>query len=298
MLFFSIITPCYNSSQTLWNTYESLCAQECRDFEWILVDDASNDDGKTRGLIEYIQAKAKFSIKALYLTENYFGSKSVFKGSSIATGKYVAILDHDDLLKSDALSKVKKYISEYQFSERFAGVCGRCVNESGLMIGEKFKDDILLTCESNIRFKHRMVSELFQFTKKEIIEEYFSEMKPGYTNGYVWARLSNKFNYLYVNDILRIYDTSLPTSYSNTRSQLVKFPAAKAEALKKTISSYRSYLIYNPFYSLRLLGSYLRHTILAQIPFLQAIREFDFCLKVCCIIVYPAALIKSISSAK
>jgi glycosyltransferase involved in cell wall biosynthesis len=296
MPFFSLITPCYNSSKTLLKTYESLCTQECKDFEWILVDDASADAGQTKKLIEIIISKSEFPIKTLYLTENHFGSKSAFKGSELAEGKYVAILDHDDCLTYNALAVAKNYISKYQFEEKFIGVCGRCVNESGELIGENFALDRLLTNEASIRFKYKMVSELFQFTKREVIIKYFQEMKPGYTNGYVWARLSKSYNYLYVNDIFRIYDTALPSSYSNTKSQLIKFPAAKAEALKITIQSYRQHLFENPLYSFQLLGSYVRHTTLAGVSFRKAIEEFDLLLKLCCVIVYPISLIKSISA--
>lgn len=35
---FSVFTPTYNRVYTLPRTYESLCAQTCKDFEWLVVD--------------------------------------------------------------------------------------------------------------------------------------------------------------------------------------------------------------------------------------------------------------------
>jgi glycosyltransferase involved in cell wall biosynthesis len=290
---FSIITPCYNSSRTLWSTYTSLLKQSFVNFEWILVDDASNDNGLTKTLIEKIITEAPFRIKTYFLEINHFGSKSVFTGCSIAEGKYVAVLDHDDQLTSGALLVVKKYIDTYCDDDRVAGVCGRCVNESGLLIGKKFKSDFFLANEGEVRFKQGITNELFQFSKLEIVKPIFQLLKPGYTNGFVWAKVSEQFQYVYINDVLRVYDTALPTSYSNTKGMLIKYPEAKAEALRETILSYRPHLILNVAYGSRTIGSYLRHTYNNDMSLLKAVRGFDMALKVWCFILYPASIMKA-----
>lgn len=293
MPFFSIITPCYNSSRTLWSTYTSLLKQSFSNFEWILVDDASNDNGLTKKLIEKINNEAPFRIKTFFLKKNDFGSKSVLTGCSIAEGKYVAVLDHDDQLTPGALVIVKKYIDTRCNDELIAGVCGRCINESGLLIGRKFDSDCILANEGEIRFKQGITNELFQFSKLEIIKPIFELMKPGYTNGFVWAKISEKYKYIYVNDVLRVYDTTLPSSYSNTKSMLVRYPEAKADALKATIFSYRTYLKFNISYGSQIIGSYLRHTINSNINLFEAWSGFDAVLKVWCLLIYPASIMKS-----
>ena len=40
---FTVFTPTYNRAHTLHRVYESLNAQTFRDFEWLIVDDGSND---------------------------------------------------------------------------------------------------------------------------------------------------------------------------------------------------------------------------------------------------------------
>ncbi|MDE5969250.1 MAG: glycosyltransferase, partial [Muribaculaceae bacterium] len=40
----SIVTPTYNRALLLSRLYESLKAQSCHDFEWIIVDDGSTDN--------------------------------------------------------------------------------------------------------------------------------------------------------------------------------------------------------------------------------------------------------------
>ena len=40
----TVFTPLYNRKETLLRTYESLCKQTCKDFEWLIIDDGSTDN--------------------------------------------------------------------------------------------------------------------------------------------------------------------------------------------------------------------------------------------------------------
>ena len=68
---FTIITSCYNSTKTLRRTYESLLYQEDKDFEWILIDDKSSDEGATRKLILELVKECPFPIKYFFLENNF-----------------------------------------------------------------------------------------------------------------------------------------------------------------------------------------------------------------------------------
>ena len=46
MAFLTIHTATYNRAYILGKAYESLRAQTCKDFEWIITDDGSTDDTK------------------------------------------------------------------------------------------------------------------------------------------------------------------------------------------------------------------------------------------------------------
>ncbi len=209
----SVITNCYNSTATLEKTYESLLMQTVQNFEWLLVDDCSSDGGKTRDLIRYIAENAPFPVKYKFLTINHYGSRSTYTACTMATGIYACILDHDDQLEQNALEKVMFYIEKYKNNKDFVGVCGRCVNEKGALIGGRFPFDAKISTESEIRFKYRNTSELLQFTKTDVLKEFFSKMKRGYTNGFCWLNICQTYKYLYVNDVFRIYDTSILTSH-------------------------------------------------------------------------------------
>jgi len=257
---FSVITPCFNSSQTLDRAYKSLLNSSFKEFEWILVDDCSTDQGRTANLMRSIAASSPFPVKLRFLEKNYFGSKSTYEACLLAAGKFACILDHDDQLMPDCLSEVSRYLDRFD-SESIAGVAGRCVNENGVLIGKSFGKDFFIGSEGDLRFKKRMTFETFQFTKTSILKSYFSELRPGYTNGYVWARISTEYEFIFIDKVLRIYDVGLPTSYSNNKKLHVVYPAEKAEALQRTLECYGDYLLWNPLYSTRLAASAVRHRL-------------------------------------
>jgi len=42
----TVFTPTYNRKHTIFRTFESLCRQSCEDFDWLIIDDGSNDGTK------------------------------------------------------------------------------------------------------------------------------------------------------------------------------------------------------------------------------------------------------------
>lgn len=265
---FTIITSCYNSSSTLRATFKSLVNQTYENFEWILIDDLSNDNGMTRDLIVEIANSAPFDVKYVFLNENYFSSRSTYEASLLATGDYACILDHDDKILPKTLERVSEILAGNS-DNSVIGVCGRCVDEFGRFIGKPFPENSFIANEGIVRFQIGVTEELFQFTKIQCLRDFFCEMKPGYTNGYVWAKLSKNFNYIYVNEIFREYDTGLPTSYSNSKTAPIRFPHAKAESMLAIINSFDGYLSCNIYYSFKLNASLVRHLLNANLPLLK-----------------------------
>ncbi|MCL5776862.1 glycosyltransferase family 2 protein [Limibaculum sp. FT325] len=88
--FFSIIIPSYNRLPLLRECLESVRAQTFRDFELIVV-----DDGSTDGTFEFLASevpRARIARQA-----NAGPSAARNSGASIASGRYLAFLDCDDL---------------------------------------------------------------------------------------------------------------------------------------------------------------------------------------------------------
>ncbi len=87
----SVIIPAYNVAPFIVETLESLFAQSYQDFEAILVNDGSTDD-----LEEKI---APYRNRLVYLRQSNRGVMAARNtGLNAAKGRYIALLDSDDLL--------------------------------------------------------------------------------------------------------------------------------------------------------------------------------------------------------
>lgn len=234
---FSIITPCFKGELFLNRAYKSLLDQSNKhDFEWIIVDDYSDDEDRTKIVIESLKKKAPFRVSSIFLDKNYYGSKSVYIGSLEASGNYVVILDQDDMLVSEALDIFAEYILLYGEQSDFAGVTGRCIDLSGELIGTTFPWDEKLSNEFELRHVLKNKAELLQCTKKNLITEYFNGAKPGFTNGWVWSRISLTHQFLYTNKVVRIYDTENPLS--TTHETEIKYVDNKFEQYSEYLRNF------------------------------------------------------------
>ena len=91
----TIVTPCYNSQQTILQTIESVIKQTYPNWEMLIVDDCSTDG--TADIVkryENIDSRIKY-----FKTELNSGSPSLPRNIGIdnAQGKYIAFLDADDI---------------------------------------------------------------------------------------------------------------------------------------------------------------------------------------------------------
>lgn len=90
----SIVMPVYNSARTLLESVESVKAQTWREWELILVDDCSSDT--SRELIAQLVA-TDTRIRSVLLATNQGAALARNVGVQVATGRYIAFLDSDDL---------------------------------------------------------------------------------------------------------------------------------------------------------------------------------------------------------
>ena len=103
MIKLSVITPVYNRAELLERCYSSLCVQSSRDFEWIVVNDGSTDE--TGSVMRGITA-ANTTFPIRYIEKENGGKHTALNASHpYIRGKYVLILDSDDILTEDAVEQ-------------------------------------------------------------------------------------------------------------------------------------------------------------------------------------------------
>ena len=102
----SVIIPNYNHAQYLEQRIESVLNQTYEDFEVIVLDDCSPDDGASRAVIERYRENPHVS----HIVYNEQNSGSTFiqwqKGFSLAKGEIIWIAESDDWCKEDFLESM------------------------------------------------------------------------------------------------------------------------------------------------------------------------------------------------
>jgi len=89
---------------------ESVLAQSYQDWELCLCDDGSDDPELTSVMKAYAAADPR--IKALAMENNGGISRATNRAMEEASGEFVVLLDHDDLLEPEALAELARVIAD------------------------------------------------------------------------------------------------------------------------------------------------------------------------------------------
>ena len=112
----SVVMPVYNTPKTLLDeAIASVVGQIYPDWELCIADDASTVPW-IRPLLER-WAVRDARIKVLFRTENGHIAEATNTAFSLASGDYVALLDHDDLLRPHALAEIAFAIDQQPDAE-------------------------------------------------------------------------------------------------------------------------------------------------------------------------------------
>jgi glycosyltransferase involved in cell wall biosynthesis len=112
MLKVSVIIPTYNRADLLERAIRSVLSQTYRDFEIIVVDDASIDNTQEMVKEKFKQEMDSGILRYVRNETNMERSHSRNKGMEIAQGEYIAFLDDDDIWLPHRLAISVRYITE------------------------------------------------------------------------------------------------------------------------------------------------------------------------------------------
>ena len=98
----SIITPLYNGEEFIKDAVESVLAQTYENWELLVIDDGSADNGYN--IVKEYSDKDK-RIKLLKNEKNSGVTKTRNKGIESSEGRYIAFLDSDDMWQKEKLER-------------------------------------------------------------------------------------------------------------------------------------------------------------------------------------------------
>lgn len=203
---FTVFTATYNRAHTIHRVFDSLCAQTLRDFEWIVVDDGSNDN--TAALIEGWAKKADFPVRCF--RQNHSGKHVAYNlAVREARGLFFAPLDSDDAFLPDSLERIIIHWNSIPEVERevFSGVGGLCCDQYDVLIGDRFPTSPFDSNFGDMIYRHRIRGEKWGITRTDLVRRYPFPEVPGtqfVPEGLIGLQMA-RYKRRYINEVFRIY---------------------------------------------------------------------------------------------
>ncbi|WP_223269799.1 glycosyltransferase [Nostoc sp. 'Peltigera membranacea cyanobiont' 213] len=135
----SLIMPVFNTpTHFLQEAIESVLNQVYPYWELCIADDSSTDNYVRETLEEYSSKDSR--IKVVFRTENGHISRCSNSAIEIATGDFIALLDHDDLLTPDALYEIALLLNKHPEADMIYSDEDK-IDETGKLRDPFFKPD-------------------------------------------------------------------------------------------------------------------------------------------------------------
>jgi glycosyltransferase involved in cell wall biosynthesis len=199
---FSVFTPTYNRAFLLPRVYQSLREQTLKDFEWIVVDDGSEDN--TAETVHEYCANADFTIR-YYRQTNSGKHVAINRAIEVADGQFLVILDDDDWLHPTALERMLAHWNSIPEQERghFVGVVGLFAHSDGTVVGKPFPYDKIDSNAVEIRTIYRAQGDKFGMHVTDILRQYPFPTNLGkfVPEGLIWNRIAVSYRERYVNEV-------------------------------------------------------------------------------------------------
>lgn len=161
----SVIMSVYNAEKYLVKAIKSTLTQSLGDFEFIIIDDNSQD--KSADIISEFAQKDQ-RIKYIKNKENRGLTYSLNKALGLTQGNYIARMDADDISHPNRLERQYGYLQNNQ-EISLVGTTAYNIDENGEVISER---NVPLTYE-NIKEKIKMVNPIIHpsvmFKKEDIL---------------------------------------------------------------------------------------------------------------------------------
>jgi glycosyltransferase EpsE len=198
----SVIMSVYNDELFLRESIESILTQSFKDFEFIIINDASTDN-----CLEIIKEyqKSDRRIKIINHEKNEGLARSLNDGILISRGRYIARHDSDDIALTNRLSKQIDYVLKNPHI-KLLGSSAIKINENGEKMGEI---PVPLTNQEIIKHISRgnpFIHPSVIIDKEALINIGMYDENIRRTQDYeLWFRMLTKYQCSNLNEVLLLY---------------------------------------------------------------------------------------------
>lgn len=240
----TIFTSTYNRAHTIGRTYESLCRQTCKDFNWLIIDDGSNDGTKdwveSLGSGTWIRgteydwmgrkisdnvANACFMVDVptyngmLHIDYIYKPNGGLYTGYNVAYDfiqtELCVCIDSDDFAPNDAVEKIKKLWME-RGSEKYCGIEGLDFDIKTMQpIGGYFPKKLKEVYLHDLSLKKIHLGDTKQVMRTELMRAVAPQVgfegEKNFNPIYMLLQVCDKYPLLVINDNLCIVEYQIGT---------------------------------------------------------------------------------------
>ena len=204
----TIFTPAYNRAHTLGRLFESLENQTLKNFEWLIIDDGSEDD--TKNVVDELIKKTSFPIR--YFKQDNRGKQMAWNSAvELAMGSLFCCLDSDDALYdknniADIYGKYYSYLSDDMvFGLRMLAYSN--VKEG--FDGVKLSSEVVICSYFDELSDHKNYGERIDFFKTSILKSFLFPIEPGIKFiPEIWFYVTTAkagYKFAYIPDAARIF---------------------------------------------------------------------------------------------
>ena len=215
--YISVITPVFNGERYIEKSIESILSQSYDDFEYLIIDDSSNDS--TPKILEKYLNYSK--IRIITNHHNIGLTKSLNIGLKNAAGKYIARQDHDDISLRNRLKIQKEFLDSHK-NVGVIGTSNHYINAKDKILYTANRESSGIINRWRLLFSNPIMHSSVMFRKDLVISA------GGYDETYkrsqdykLWSRLIETSDIVQLPDVLikyRKHDESV--SYIDTDEQI------------------------------------------------------------------------------
>jgi glycosyltransferase involved in cell wall biosynthesis len=221
-MFFTVVTPTYNRANLLHRAFDSLNKQSYKQFEWLVIDDGSND--YTEDVVNKFKKEAHFSINYIKLKSNVGKARALNIASQHVIGGWVVVLDSDDWCDNDALQVFYDEIikAEVKYPNQYGAVSALKRDRQNKNIGDDYSAVDRYGCSYIDRYRLKIKGDKWEILRADLFTKYSYDLCPGdryMAPSYAWIKMAlDGWKTVFINKSLSVIEYQA-TGISNNNIQ-------------------------------------------------------------------------------